>query len=491
MKGNVIMNRFVESMEHNEALTLTENGAVALNTTGNYLIDLFGKIGAMRSREDSDIISSFSKAMAEDKLLATKMSFYARNIRGGLGERRVPKVIWKYMAIRYTDIMSKNMVFIPTFGRWDDIFVFFGTPLESQMVEFVGATLNQDIVNMISSKPVTLLAKWMPNEKSHNPQTRDYAKKFMQAFCMNKIGYHKTLSRIRKYLKIVEIDMSSKNWSNINYSSVPSEAMNNYRCAFRRNDFDRFNDYMGNVKEGVEKIHSGTLYPYDITEKYMRGYSFVDEVLEEQWKALPNYIDGNNNILIMADTSGSMYGRPIATSVGLAVYFAQRNHGVFHNKFMTFSDKPSFISLVGDTLYDQLKNAKNAHWDNSTNLHKALMKILDIAVKNNLEQEELPKSLIIISDMQIDAYELGFGDTLYDTVKSEFNRCGYDLPNIVFWNVASRSDIYHADSQVKGVQFVSGQSQSIIKYILNCADKTAYEIMEDTLSDSMYDCIQI
>lgn len=115
-------NGFVSAMQSENNKTLTENGALALKSTNSDIVDLFGTIGALRSRKDEEVVRLFSKAYAEDKLLATKMSFYARNIRGGLGERRTARTIWKYMAETYTDVMRKNIEFIPMFGRWDDLY---------------------------------------------------------------------------------------------------------------------------------------------------------------------------------------------------------------------------------------------------------------------------------------------------------------------------------------------------------------------------------
>jgi hypothetical protein len=301
--------------------------------------------------------------------------------------------------------------------------------------------------------------------------------------------YRKALSVLRSRIDVVERKMTSKNWSEIKYSSVPSKAMNNYRHAFQRQDQERFYEYLEKVSRGEEKINSGTLYPYDIVEKILYRNEY-NQVLEEQWKALPNYVEGENNILVMADVSGSMDGRPMATSVGLAVYFAERNHGIFNNVFMTFSGNPDFVTLKGNTLYEKIHNAKNAHWDTNTDIEKAFKLILNASIENHLSQNDLPKSLIIISDMEFDQCTRVDRKTYYQHMKELYAENGYELPKVIFWNVSARQNTFHAQVE-DGVQFASGQATSVFQSIIKNSDLGAYEMMVETLNDPMYDRITI
>ena len=123
---------FVKSIMNETNETLTENGAIAYRTTNSALLDMFAVIGALRSRPSEEIINKFTKAFAEDQLLAMKMLFYARNIRGGLGERRTFRILIKYMAQYHSDIMRKNISLITIFGRWDDLYELVGTELEDE-----------------------------------------------------------------------------------------------------------------------------------------------------------------------------------------------------------------------------------------------------------------------------------------------------------------------------------------------------------------------
>lgn len=485
------MNSFVNALREETNWTKTENGANALKSTNSSLVDLFGVIGALRNRSEDDIISLFSKAFSEDALLATKMSFYNRNVRGGLGERYTSRVIWKFLANNHPEIIRKNLDNIPYFGRWDDLYTFIGTPVEKDMWEFVKRTLNEDIESMNNNKPVTLLAKWLKSVNSNSKETNMLGRYTRRSLGMREDEYRKTLSKLRNYISVTEVKMSNNDWKSINYAVVPSKAMNNYRNAFRKHDIEGFNEYINNVKTGTAKINSTTLYPYDIVEKYMYNVHRKDDVLEEQWKALPNYVEGENNILIMADVSGSMTGRPMATSVGLATYFAERNNGAFKNLFMTFSSEPSFIELKGSTLYEKIRNVMRSPWGMSTNLELAFNLVLNTAVKNRVPYEDMPKSIIVISDMSIDRCTDVRRWTFYDSMKDKFNRYGYDIPNIVFWNVNARETVFHTKSNYKGVQLASGSSPSVFKAILEGVDLTPYEMMVKTLSNPEYNRVVI
>lgn len=491
--------KFVNALRKEDNYTETENGAVALKSTYSSLVDLFGQIGAFRSRTDNDIEAAFSKAFAEDKLLATKMAFYARDIRfGGLGERRVFRIVTKFLAKIYPDIMAKNIISIPTFGRFDDLYEFVGTPVESVMWQIISDQWKLDIANMTNKKPISVMAKWLKSTNTSSKESVAFGKLTAKKLRLSEKDYRKNLSALRKYIDVVEIKMSGNQWQSIKYPAVPSRAMKIYRDAFKKHDESGFNAYIAKVEKGEEKINASTLFPYDIMEgmglcTYGNNMSFHkhDKVLEEQWKALPNYVEGENNVLIMADTSGSMTGRPMCTSVGLAMYFAERNHGVFKNLFMTFSERPSFIELKGNTLYERVKCVPAIVAN--TNLEAAFDLILKTATNNKLSAEDMPKSLVVISDMQFDqaTYSNGGRWTFYESMRQMFIDKGYEIPNIIFWQVDSRRDSFQVTSDYKGVQLASGQGVGVFKSILKNIGCTPYEAMVNTLNNPVYDCIVV
>ena len=282
---------------------------------------------------------------------------------------------------------------------------------------------------------------------------------------------------LRKYLKITEVSMSANKWTEIDYPSVPSRASMIYRNAFKRHDEDRYNGFLEKVTKGEAKINAATLYPYDIIESYLKqqryGYSYSfsnmeeNATLEAQWNALPNYVEEGTNAIVIADTSGSMVGRPMNSAVGLAIYFAERNTGAYHNLWMSFSEDSKVQKLRGKTLAQKLGSIDTFNWGCNTDLAKAFRHILKIAIDNNVKPEEMVKSIIVISEMEIDSCA-GRSWTFYDKMMDEYAEHGYTIPNVIFWNVDSRHDVFHADAKRKGVQLCSGQSTSTFKALMGC-----------------------
>ena len=482
---------FSDVMREESKWTKTENGADAKNTTDSALLDMFATIGSMRSRSEDEIIQKFELAFQKDPLGAMRCLFYARDIRGGLGERRVFRVLLPYVAEKYKSELDKNLRLVPEYGRYDDLYSLINTKLEERMWDIIATQLLKDKVNMQKGNPVSLLAKWLKKADASSPNTRKLGIYTAKKLGMSVYEYKRLCVKLRKYIDVVEQRMSAREWDTINYPAVPSRAMMNYRKAFARHDQERFDEYLNKVQSGEQKINSDTLYPYDIVEKIL--YKHEDnKVLEAQWNNLPDYVDGDVNAVVMADVSGSMYGRPLATSIGLAMYFAERNKGAYHNLFMTFSQNPKFVTVKGETITQKIKFISRADWGMNTDLEKALMKILDVAIENHCSQEEMPKSLIIVSDMEIDrCTRQEHRGNFYDYVSRVYAEHGYKIPNVVFWNVDSRHDVFLADKNRKGVQLVSGQSASTFKNLIGCVDKTPVEMMYEVLNSERYQAIQI
>lgn len=482
---------FIKELEKRTAGTLTENLAYAVDTTTSSLLDLFAISGALRTRTEEDIRLKFNSAFSEDALLATKLAFYTRNIRGGLGERDTFRYMLKELAKISPAVLLKNLHLVSHFGRWDDLFILFDSSVEKEMVQLVQEQLVQDKENAKQGNSISLLAKWMPSISTSSKDTVALAKRFAEAWKMSYKDYRKMLTELRAYLKVVEVDMTAQDWNSINYENVPSNAMTKYRNAFYKKDKVRFTDYIEEVKKGQAKIQSATLYPYNIVEKILYSKE-QNDVLELQWKALPNYVSGENNFLVMADVSESMTGRPMATSVGLAIYFAERNKGPFAGKYMTFSAVPEIANVSGTTLYDKIKYVEKHKVGYNTDLELAFMTVLQTAVEIKCSQEDLPQSIIIVSDMEIDAYSIKGGNlSFYDEMKDRFAQHGYQIPNIVFWNVDSRHDTYHAFEDNVNVMLVSGQAASTFRLIMEGLNLTPYEVMLKALNDPQYDIITI
>lgn len=455
---------FAKAMKEENKFTRTENGAIALNTTSDARLDLFGTIGALRETDESRIITLFSEAYAQDKLFATKIVFYARDIRCGLGERKTFRTIIRYMAEHHPEALRPNLDLIGVYGRYDDLYELIGTPLEDDMWKIMKNQFEEDLKNLNKGKTISLLAKWIKTADASSPETRKLGILTAQKLGYPVYNFKRIVRSMRKQIGVVESLMSAGKWNEIKYPEVPSRAMMIYRRAFAKHDPEGFAEFINKADKGEVKINASTLYPYDIVEKILYGRE-NNKVLEAQWKALPDYVEQGTNALIMADVSGSMYGRPMETSIGLAIYFAERNTGAYHNLFMTFSSNPQIVTLKGETLFQKVNNVKNANWGGNTDLKAAFEKVLDIAEKNNISQEEMPKAIVVISDMEID-YCGNKNWSFYDKMEKKFQKAGYIIPNVIFWNVESRHDVFHADAKRKGVQLASGQSVTVFKQVL-------------------------
>ena len=502
---------FANAMFREGSTKRTENGAFAYDSTAQgALLDLFSQIGALRPRTECEIESKFAAAFREDKLLATKMLFYAGDIRqGGLGERRTFRICLRWLADNHPEIVNKNIELIPYFNRFDSWFVLCGTKCEKLMWENVAKTLAADMKAYNASVgtkhvPISLLAKWMPSENTSSEKTRQMAVKAQRALQLTPRKYRKMLSALRKHINVTERLMSAGEWAKIDYAKVPSYAMHNYGSAFAKHDYEHFNAYLQSVKKGEVKINASVLYPYDLVEKYMNtrevgtyyGDCFVarneNAVVEAQWKAMPNYLTKPVNAVVMADVSGSMRGRPMATSIGLATYFAQHNTGHYHNQYLTFTSEPKFINIrEGASLLECVKKVAEAGVGYSTNLEKAFLAILETAVNYEVPKNEMPKALVVISDMEIDKYmRPGRHWDFLDVMRKRFASYGYDLPRIILWNVNARKDTVL--SQSEDVIFISGPSASSFKSLCQNLDGiTAYELMVQTLNGKAYEKVRI
>ena len=474
--------------------TRTENGAHALNTTSSALLDMFSSMAAMRGRTEQELIRIFELAYLEDPLGALRCLFYIRDIRGGQGERSIFHVILHHAANSHPDVINYNLPCIPHYGRWDDMYALIGTPLEENMWAFVKAQLLKDMNDMASGKPVSLLAKWLKKANSRIAHTKKLGIYTAMKLGYSVYAYKRICSALRKYLDVTEVKMSANAWNAIDYSHVPSRAMMIYRNAFASHDSNRFKEYLAAVAGGETVIHSDTLYPYDIVEKILYGKA-PSPVLAAQWEALPDYVKGDSNFLVIADVSGSMMGRPMASSVGLAAYFAERNQGAYHNLFMTFSRIPEIVTLKGRDIFDKINFISRAAWGYSTNFEAAMKLVLDVAVANRCPQEELPKALICITDMEFDCATRSNRTTYAQHVKQMFAAHGYTAPVLVFWNVNSRSDVFHADMNDEGIILVSGQSAStfenLIRFMNDKKLKGPVDFMYDVLNGERYEMVRL
>jgi hypothetical protein len=460
--------------------TLTENGMVTNSSSLNDCVNLFFQIGAMRGQDKTNLINLFVKAYEEDALTAMRILFWVRDVRGGAGERQIFRDIVKYLATSRTDIMRKNLSLIPELGRWDDLLVFVGTPLENDALSLIGYALKNGN---------QLVSKWMPRPNVNNLEKKRQANALRKFLNMSPAEYRKMLAESSN---TVEQLMCANQFGKINYPHVPSRAMSDYMRAFSKRDNIRFSEFIESVKKGDVKINAGAVYPYDIIKNLRFGISSGADV---QWNALPNFLENNNErFLPVVDVSGSMGcsagNNPNITcldvAISLGLYISERNEGAFKDVFMTFSDRPKLQVLKG-SLSERYNQLSRADWDMSTNIENVFTTILNSAINNNVPENEMPTMIMILSDMQFNQGTNGNWDkTAQEIFELKYSESGYRMPKIVYWNIQSRNDNFPVQFNKEGVSLVSGFSPSLLTSVLSGEDLTPYSMMMKVISSERY-----
>jgi hypothetical protein len=465
--------------------TVTENGMVTNSSSLNDCVNLFFQIGAMRGQDKTRLINTFVKAYEENALTAMKILFWARDVRGGAGERQIFKDIVKYLAGSRTESMRKNLGLISEFGRWDDLLSLVGTPLENDALTLISDALkNGD----------GLAAKWMPRPNVNNREKKRQASALRKFLKLTPATYRKMLSELSS---TVEQLMCANEFGKINYSHVPSKAMSDYMRAFGKRDGERFTSFIESVKKGDVKINAGAVYPYDVVKNLKYGSSDGADV---QWDALPNYLENNNEqFLPVVDVSGSMEcpagNNPNVTcmdvAISLGLYISERNEGAFKDSFITFSDRPSLQVLKG-SLSERYKQLSNADWQMSTNIERVFTTILNSAVSNNVPQSEMPTMVLILSDMEFNQGTRGNWDkSAQEIFESKFAEAGYKMPKIVYWNINARNNNFPVQFNKEGVGLVSGFSPSLLTSVLSGKDLTPFSMMMEVVGSERYSVVTV
>ena len=444
------MNAFVSAVANQEARTT--NGMKARKSTASACVDLFYNIGASRGK---NITGDFTAAYVENSDVALRIAQWARDVRGGAGERQLFRDILVHLEQRDPDAALALLRKVPEVGRWDDIFVFQGPVLKSAAYTMLGDALRAQN---------GLAAKWTPRKGKIAAEVRAF-------FGMTPKQYRKSLVGLTK---VVETQMCANDWDNINFSHVPSVAARQYKKAFNRHT-PLFAEYVAKLvaKDPSVKVNASAIYPHDVLKGIAHGYVKMDKTETDhviaQWDALPNYV-GDASILPLVDVSGSMTTsvpgstiRCLDVAVSLGLYLADKNKGVFKDTFLTFSSKPELVTLKGN-IVDKVTQMSKSNWEMSTNLHAAMDKILSVAVKGSVPASDMPAMLLILSDMQFNQCAR-FDDSAMEMIERKFEAAGYSMPQIVFWNLNS-SDNVPVKADKSGAALVSGFSPSIMTSLL-------------------------
>lgn len=462
----------------------TTNGALTNATSLNANVDLFFLAGASRGK---DIEPQFIKAYNENPELALRILQWARDVRGGAGERATYRNLLRTLlearsltpvTVESEDgdtVLTVGQVMLrktPVIGRWDDVLVAFGTKAERHALRMIAAALRDGD---------GLCAKWMPRQGKDANKIRAYLQ-------MTPADYRKMLVTLSS---TVEQKMCAREWDKIEYSHVPSVASARYQKAFGRHDFERYSQYLSQVEKGEAKINAGAVYPYDVVRSLRSGDV---RAANAQWEALPDYLEGSNeNILPVVDVSGSM-GVQVSGSVSamevavsLGLYLSERSRGVYENSFITFSARPSMVTVSG-TLKQRMDQMIRSDWGYNTNLQAVFETVLDAAVRHTVDASVMPTMLLILSDMEFDQAICDGRDTsAMEMIRQSYANAGYTLPRIVFWNLNGRAGNLPVTYREDGTALVSGFSPSIMTSLLGGSKFNPEQIMLDTVMNPRYD----
>ena len=498
---------------------VTENGALGYASTGKALVDLNFAVASLRNESEEEIIKKFVKAYYEDRMLAVKWLFFLRDIRGGLGERRSFRIIFSYLASGEKKLAERLVPLVPEYGRFDDLLCLIGTPLEETVFGLFKEQLESDMEKMLNKKQVSLCAKWLPSINASSSETKNVAKKIVKYLGITAKEYRQMLASLREYIKVTEVLASSGRWHDIVYEYVPSKANLRFRNAFIKHDEERRKAYLESLVKGESKINAGTLMPHDIVLAYTKEWETLaadneilelwnkkicqlnhrfladyDETLEQLWNSLDDTIKGAENILCVVDGSGSMTFcigdsrlEAIDVSNALGIYFAERLSGPYKDRFITFSSKPEYVDLSKcKSLREKLELAFSHDDCTNTDIKATFRLVLETAVKNHLKQEELPSTILVISDMEFDyAVTSNSMETLFEGIDREFKEHGYKMPRLVFWNCNSRTNVIPVRENEFGVGLVSGFSVNVCKMVLS-GKLDPYECLKEQLDSERY-----
>lgn len=507
------MSKFLNGMVDATNFTLTENGGVTHKTTKSDLLDMFAMGAAMRKRSNEDVILMWRKAYAENPVYALKCLFYIRDVRGGQGERRFFRVCLADLARQDAAAARRNLQFVAEFGRWDDLYVFVGTPLEADALQIMKDQLNLDV----QCKTPSLLAKWLKSENTSSAESRRLGNITREFLGMSHKQYRKTLSILRERINVLERLMSEGRWDEIEFDKIPSKAGLKYKNAFARRDIIKAK-YEAFAKDTTKTVNAKTLYPYECVaealkmcrydswsrhEKTLPDLNDVNRLMvDKYWDNLADYFNGASfNGIAVVDTSGSMVSSeasaPINVAISLGLYCAEKAGGPFAGHYISFASRPQLIATEGVDFVDKVQRIYRTNLVDNTNIEATFDLMLDTALRTKCSQDDLPQNVIIISDMEFDSATSGWrsnstinsrnAETVLEGIARKWASYGYQMPHLIFWNVQARQN--NIPMLGNGpISYVSGFSPSIFETIMS--GKTGYDLMLEKLNAERYAVIQ-
>lgn len=462
----------------------TENGAASIDqiTFGSDLVAYFFK--ALRDANLEQLRGYLRNIWKDSPMDCIKVIFWTRDFRGKSGckgERKVFLDAMTWLSEEHKEVFDKLLIFVPEYGRWKDLFDLWELN-KNKISDIVIEQLKKD---KESRKNVSLCAKWFPTEKSN------LDKKYgIYNFIVEKMGI--TQRKLRKeYLvplraKSEVVESIIPEWDSINYSHVPAIAMKNLRNAFLKHDELRFQEYLRSVDRGEAKINTGTLYPYQMIEKYLEYDCVFDQTIEVMWKDFVEKVRSKGtlkNIIPVCDVSGSMIGLPMEVCISLGLLLSEINTGAFANKVITFHDVPTLFTIKGERLIDRVKSLRDAPWGMNTNFQATIELLLQ---ENNTKEQY---TIVVFSDMQFDEADKKY-QTNHNAMLEKFVKVGIPFPRIIYWNLRGNTIDFPTCSWDQNVALVSGFSANTFDLFLDTPVINPYLIVRKAIDDERYKTLE-
>lgn len=518
-------------------------------------VRFYYKIVRNMTEKPEALFEILEESFQECPLDTLKLMFHLRNIKNGKGERKLFRMCCEWWVKKgHVSSLLKNVSYFIKMGRADDLFSLGPWGVEAFACVLLQDLRN---FKQFPHTLLTMAAKWAPKEgnagKNNIPFTgrsllnvmletlgrlihhdiesgfepqlfewNDLEKNTQNQWVLRKKVYRqKILNVLRPQLNIVERRMCARQFDQIEYNKVPSKAMTKYSKkktkvkpyhknqnavgSFRCRDPERFTAWEASLAKGVDekgqvvKVNAQTLHPHEIVHAICCEYS---EVLEAQWNTLLTTMPELNNTLVVVDTSGSMNTcmtskskvTPLEVAISLGMFCAQKLTGVWKNKMISFSKTPQFVELDETlNLKARIDQVKDMAWELNTNFQAVFELILNLAQKHQLKQEQLPKCVLTISDMQFDSADTN-SHTNLKVIQDKFKTAGYQMPVLVFWNVMNHGKDVPATVDERGVVMVSGFSPQVLKHVTNVEElqkMTPWSMVQKVLNDPDYANVQI
>jgi hypothetical protein len=455
-----------------------------LNSSNNSNLDLFTQL--VRGINKNDLINYLDKSWELSKIKTLAIIFNSRDRLKGKKEKEISNFCLLWLKIFHNDIYKNHInIYINEYGCWNDLnYIIKKSKNHNYEYKLFAEQLKKDKELLDNDENISLCAKWIisPNNK----QVIKIARYLFDDIKNYQERYRKEyITPLRRKLDIIETKLCNKDWDKIEYSKVPAKALSIYKKCFIRNDNDNYQSFLNDVFNNKTKLKISGLLPHEIIKKYYDSrLTEIDETLELEWHAfvdLYKNTDNFNGIIPIVDVSGSMFDsssqvKPIYVSVALGLLISELNSGYLHNKVMTFSQRPHFIDVKGETLRDRIKSILSTPFGLNTDF----LKVADLIIETSLSDISFSyKKIICLTDMQFDV--VNEDRNIHNIFINKFKNNNLEIPELIYWNLSGKYNNYPIDTTYENTSMISGFSEQLLTVILNNDKINPLSLMEQIL----------